>query len=138
MRVLTVRQPWAWAIFHGKDIENRDWPTAYRGPVLIHAAAGCTRREYDEARAFMESVAGIGWQMAPVPAWSELQRGVILGKVDIHDCVTLSVSPWFMGRYGFVLRRPVLLPEPIAIKGRLGFWDYELPPRFAFWSNLYA
>ena len=40
MRVLTVRQPWAWAIVHGgKDIENRtrNVAGAYRGPVAIHA-----------------------------------------------------------------------------------------------------
>lgn len=41
MRVLTVRQPWAWAIVHGgKDVENRVRNIAgeYRGPVAIHAA----------------------------------------------------------------------------------------------------
>jgi hypothetical protein len=30
---LSVRQPWAWAIVSGyKDVENRSWPTNYRGP----------------------------------------------------------------------------------------------------------
>ena len=33
MKALSVKQPWAWAIFHGKDVENRDWPTNVRGPV---------------------------------------------------------------------------------------------------------
>lgn len=40
MRVLTVRQPWAWAIIHGgKDVENRvrNIAGSYRGPVAIHA-----------------------------------------------------------------------------------------------------
>lgn len=40
MRILTVRQPWAWAIIHaGKDVENRTRNLAgdYRGPVAIHA-----------------------------------------------------------------------------------------------------
>jgi ASCH domain len=38
--VLTVRQPWAWAIIHGgKDVENRSWRTKYRGPLLIHAGS---------------------------------------------------------------------------------------------------
>ena len=33
MKCLSIRQPWAWAIIHaGKDIENRCWPTSYRGP----------------------------------------------------------------------------------------------------------
>lgn len=41
MRVLTVRQPWAWAIiFGGKSVENRTRNIAgdYRGPVAIHVA----------------------------------------------------------------------------------------------------
>lgn len=40
-RILTVRQPWAWAIINGgKDVENRSTNIAgdYRGPVLIHVA----------------------------------------------------------------------------------------------------
>jgi hypothetical protein len=45
---LSIRQPWAWLILHaGKDIENRDWPTKYRGPFLIHASKGMTRDEYE-------------------------------------------------------------------------------------------
>lgn len=42
MRVLTVRQPWAWAIIHGgKDVENRVRSLGpYRGPVAIHAGLG--------------------------------------------------------------------------------------------------
>lgn len=42
--VLTVRQPWASVIVWGyKGIENRNWKTKYRGPILIHAA-----KEYDK------------------------------------------------------------------------------------------
>lgn len=36
MRILSVRQPWAWALVDGwKDVENRSWRTAYRGPIAI-------------------------------------------------------------------------------------------------------
>lgn len=40
MRLLSVRQPWAWQILHEhKDVENRIIPTSgYRGWVAIHAA----------------------------------------------------------------------------------------------------
>lgn len=41
MRVLTVRQPWAWSIIDGgKDVENRirNIAGSYRGPVAIHVA----------------------------------------------------------------------------------------------------
>lgn len=43
IRIMTVRQPWAWAIIHaGKDMENRPRNIAgdYRGPVAIHAGLG--------------------------------------------------------------------------------------------------
>jgi hypothetical protein len=38
MRALTVRQPWAWAIFcAGKDIENRSWKNRHTmGTIAIH------------------------------------------------------------------------------------------------------
>ena len=46
-KAISIRQPWAWAIVHaGKDIENRDWSTRYRGPVCIHAAKGMTKDEF--------------------------------------------------------------------------------------------
>lgn len=38
MKCLSVRQPWAHLILNGpKDVENRIWAPAYRGPLLIHA-----------------------------------------------------------------------------------------------------
>ena len=48
LRVLTVRQPWAWAIIHGgKDVENRVRSLGpYRGPVAIHASLALDH-EYD-------------------------------------------------------------------------------------------
>jgi hypothetical protein len=40
MKVIVIRQPWAWLIVNGfKDIENRSWATRYRGPLLIQASA---------------------------------------------------------------------------------------------------
>lgn len=39
MLVLTVKQPWAWLIFNGKDVENRTWYTKVRGKVCIHSSA---------------------------------------------------------------------------------------------------
>jgi len=38
MRALSVKQPWAWLIVNGyKKIENRNWPTSFRGRIYIHA-----------------------------------------------------------------------------------------------------
>lgn len=120
MKALTIRQPWPWAIFtQGKDIENRDWPTRFRGRIAVHTAKGMTSAEYGDALQFICQARG----HFVIPDLEELSRGAIIGTVEIVDCVTKSESPWFMGEYGFVLRNPVLLPEPIPCKGALGFWD---------------
>jgi hypothetical protein len=45
---LSVRQPWAWAIVSGyKDVENRSWPTNYRGTLFIHAGQRLDRAGLD-------------------------------------------------------------------------------------------
>jgi hypothetical protein len=44
MKALTVQQPWAWAIFHGKDVENRTQLFKHRGPLAIHAGARISNR----------------------------------------------------------------------------------------------
>ena len=119
-KALSIRQPWAWAIIHaGKDIENRDWPTKFRGPVCIHAARGMTIGDYAAARSFMSAM-----QKAYPPNRDDLQRGGIIGVAEIIDCVEASESPWFMGRYGFVLRNMRAVPF-IPVKGALGFFDWR-------------
>jgi hypothetical protein len=117
---LSIRQPWAWAIIHaGKDIENRDWRTQYRGPVCIHAAKGMTRGEWDNATGFMDFDLGLA-----SPLYVDVMRGGIIGVADLVDCVEASESPWFFGRYGFVLRnaRPV---DFIPAKGALGIFKWK-------------
>lgn len=120
MKCLTVRQPWAWAIFHaGKDIENRPWPTYTRGRIAIHAAKGMTNREYREAREYMQR-RGV---VVPVP--EVFLRGFVLGTVELVDCITNSDSEWFEGDYGFVLRNPQRFPLPRPATGALGFWEWQ-------------
>ena len=125
MKALSIRQPWAWMILHaGKDIENREWPTRFRGRVLVHASKGMTQREYDEAFEFAQNAYG---RYLHIPFSGVLDRGGIVGSVEIVDCVTRSDSRWFVGTYGFVLRDPVVLPfQPY--RGALGFFDTHNAP----------
>ncbi|MDR1076088.1 MAG: hypothetical protein LBL59_07310 [Xanthomonadaceae bacterium] len=63
-----------------------------------------------------------------LPPAKELQRGGIIGMADVVDCVDDSVSPWFEGPFGLVLRNSV--PTTFTpLKGRLGLfnviWDGE-------------
>lgn len=119
MLALSIRQPWATLILNaGKDIENRGWPTKVRGRILIHAAKGCTRFELEGALDFAEEACGTRY----TADLKTIARGGIVGSVEIVDCVTASSSPWFMGRFGFVLRDPHPLPF-LPWKGQLRFFD---------------
>lgn len=124
---LSVRQPWAWAILAaGKDIENRDWSTRVRGRVLIHASKGMTQDEWADCFDTCRAASHLGKQEIArlFPGYKQLDRGGIVGSVEIVDCVERSDSPWFFGRYGFVLRHP--LPLPLRpLKGRLGFFEVD-------------
>ncbi len=118
---LSIRQPWAWLIVHGgKDVENRQWATRFRGPVLIHAAKGMTKTEYNDCRDFVVREFPHIW----LPPMHDLDLGGIVGEAEIVDCVQDSESRWFFGAYGFVLRnvRPL---QFAACRGALGFWKWS-------------
>lgn len=118
MIALSVRQPWAWMIVNGwKDTENRGWPTGVRGRVLIHAAKTMRRRDWFEAAFFAWAIMN-KW----VPYPEELERGGIVGSVELVACVTRSESRWFVGPYGFALRDPQVLPFR-QYHGQLGFFQ---------------
>ena len=126
MRVLSVRQPWAWLLFHGKPIENRDWATAHRGQLLIHASAGMTRRDYEAARFFVE---GFDYQLAQqIPPQSEIVRGALIGEVTLVNCVRFDDSDWFQGPVGWLFENPKIWETPVPAKGQLGLWDWNQPP----------
>lgn len=124
MKCISIRQPWAWLIVRPdlagearaaalaagliKTIENRIWHTPYRGPVLIHAAKGMTRGEYDSASGFAYAVG-----VDEVPAPEALDRGGIVGVANLIDCVHPAnrTSDWHMGdQYGFLLQDTRPLP----------------------------
>ena len=133
MKALSIRQPWASLIVLGfKDIENRTWATRQRGTILVHASKGMTYDEYADAIEFAmvairsdprnagsaktRTLRELGF------AFADLQRGGIIGTVDIVDCVNKSESPWFVGDFGFVLSNPKPLPFR-SFKGSLGFFE---------------
>lgn len=131
MIALSIRQPWAWLIVNGfKDIENRDWPTRYRGRFLVHAGKTLTKKDYDAAREFVRNTSLFG--SLSLPGIEALERGGVVGEATLVDCVTEHPSPWFTGwangnalgivSYGFVLANARPLPF-MPYKGRLKFFD---------------
>lgn len=114
---LSVRQPWAWLIVNGwKNIENRNWSTVIRGPILIHAGKAMTADDYEACQIFMAAFTALR-----LPPPEQLKRGGIVGQATLLDCVSEHSSEWFVGDYGFVLadQKPLAF-EPL--KGQLGFF----------------
>jgi hypothetical protein len=122
-RVLTVRQPWAWAIIHGgKDVENRSWPTRHRGALLIHAGSAFEPEGYQTVQRLASH--------QPPPA-GEFMHGAIIGVVELVDCVLDSDSKWAVaGEWHWRLHSPRALDEAVPCAGKLGLWR---PPRGLSW-----
>jgi ASCH domain len=119
MKVIVIRQPWAWLIVHGyKDIENRTWATRYRGTLLIQASANRpTKRKLEEIRLFA--------RRRGVELPEEFERGGIVGMAKLESCITSSQSKWFEGPIGWVFSNPKKL-QFIPLKGQLGLFDPPL------------
>jgi hypothetical protein len=101
-KFISIKQPWAWLIVAGfKDIENRDWPTSYRGELFIQA--GKYRPSEDELR-------DIEKKFRVKIDRDALQFGGIIGKTRLIDCVRSHPSKWFFGPFGFTLADSSIVP----------------------------
>ena len=144
VKVLSVRQPWAWLIVAGlKDIENRTWKTDYRGRLLIHAG-----KEFDWSALRWLSVIsqtyppmiGVMWQIlvhfgldaddveyGNPPTLHQEELGALVGSVTLLDIVHWSDSDsvWAEpGNWNWQLIAPAAI-TPVPMPGRLGL--YEIP-----------
>lgn len=145
MKSITIKQPWASLICQGiKDIENRTWATKFRGRVLVHAGMAKTNDSWpykEPIREYLETLgryAGFSFceMRKGIVKSCPMEFGAIIGSVEIVDCVINHPSIWAektdeqavdwdaKPTYNWVLANPIRFPEPIPIKGRLGFWDY--------------
>ncbi|MGM5480189.1 MAG: ASCH domain-containing protein, partial [Nanobdellota archaeon] len=121
MKVLSVKQPFAELIVSGKkSIEIRSWNTTFRGEFLLHVSKNPV----------MTAMKRNGF--------SDLETGVIIGKVTLvgvkkyvdesdfkNDRIKhLATSDY--GKYGFILKNPVRFEKLIPVKGKLGFWNFDL------------
>lgn len=136
LKSITLTQPWATLVVSGyKQIETRSWRTAYRGPLLIHAAKGFPR----EAREFAEEERAIGRLPARLP------RGALIGKVELIAChptgfIASNGLPggnalsarerhfgdFSEGRWAWLLGNPEAFVDPVPMRGHLGLWECDL------------
>jgi hypothetical protein len=131
MKVLTVKNPWAWLImYRDKDQENRPWYTPYRGPLLIHASKksdlGAYMRDWNVWR--MERIFN---EIRERKDEIEATNGCILGEVNLHRCSGpddgsfSGVNPWAEnGAYHWWMKDPKPFAKPIPARGALGLWEY--------------
>ncbi len=119
---LSILQPWAWCIVHGyKPVENRGRASSYRGELMIHAGKGFDADGWDFIRERFPEI--------PLPLKDAFARGGIVGSAMMVDCVMQHSSPWFFGRYGYVLKDSTAC-DLVPCRGQLGFFkpDIEMRP----------
>jgi hypothetical protein len=113
MKALSVHQPWPELIACGaKTIENRDWRTPYRGPLVIHASKNTINLDNDpRIKAYWKFEAG--------------HFGVIYCLVELADVVPLEEvadRPYAEGPYCWILANPRPI-ERVAYRGMPGIFN---------------
>jgi hypothetical protein len=142
MKAISLWQPWASLIVHGKKkIETRHWSTNYRGPLLIHAA----KKKDGTAGMDEADIAPLADALSPIKLHT-LPLGALIGVVDLVDCKPteqfdpLEINQMHInqfggtwseyqlgnfgpGRFGWVLDNPRKFETPIPYRGSQGFFE---------------
>ena len=131
MKVLSIKQPWAWLICVGcKTIENRTWARKYRGPVLIHASK--TPASWDDCDDWMMDTINefLKEHNMKLPKISELPKSAIIGCATLYGIdskETLNDPFAFDYQYHWQFKHAKLFDKPIKnVKGKVFLWDYSL------------
>ena len=122
-KALTICQPYAELIARGeKVVENRTWPTAYRGPLAIHAG---------KSRAWLDA--------SDEEKYRNMAFVAIVATADLVACLPrlypadpynwpdrwrhLADHAHANGPWCFVLENVRRLAAPVPCRGMLGLWD---------------
>jgi len=123
MKAITICQPWAEMIARGvKRIENRTWPTAYRGPLAIHAGKSLAWLKRENAAEWIDRY-GVA-----LPQAGEMAFGAFIAVAELVGCVPvdelpaeLEDHPFAEGPWCWILAN-VRRIEPIICPGQLALW----------------
>ena len=135
----------AWAIFHGKNVENRTWNTYHRGLLLIHASKQFDSEHLEWLKRNQSKLS--------ITLPDHFRHGVIIGIVTLTKVMRKTgggsimsghgqsmgdtqcevellrkenseyFSPWFFGPYGFVLKDAQEFKVSIPYRGSLGLFE---------------
>lgn len=123
MQAISVQQPWAFTIARGgKPVSNQGMPTAYRGPLLIHASM-----RVDLSACDSPLVQAAGWD----PRDPLAAIGAAIAVADLTAVCSASAGggacdcgPWAApGMHHWHLADVRALPRPIVALGRTDLWE---------------
>jgi len=126
VKCLTISQPYASLIASGeKWVENRTWPTSYRGLIAIHAGKGTQYLDKDELKEYPTGcVVAVANLSACMPLkdmqgisrnQSVPQAGKTIGQIIDH--------PHAEGPVCWILSEVQKLDEPVSCRGAQGLFD---------------
>jgi hypothetical protein len=142
MKALTLWQPWATLIAIGaKPYETRSWKTAYRGPLIIHAARRLTRldRQNCQTEPFRGRLLAQGFETP-----DDLPRGAAVAVGDLITVAPTEVlrttltqdelpfGDYRDNRYAWKLANVHRFSEPIPARGSQGLWNWPLQTLYTF------
>jgi activating signal cointegrator 1 len=131
VKALTISQPYASLIASGeKWVENRTWPTKYRGDLAIHAGKGTQYL----TKAEIESQ---GLPFGQVIAIATLSDCFHLSSINKHRDLDINIPGLLItwrelfehkhteGPWCWLLTNVVKLDKPIDAKGAQGLWEWK-------------
>ncbi len=115
MRCLSLREPWATAIFRlGKNVENRTWRTNFRGQLGIHVSRNV---DTDSLRDLKLTTRDL------------FPLGCVVGFVELYDITENSQSTWAReDQFHWLIRSPILLPKPFPCRGQVQLFEADVRP----------
>ncbi len=131
---ITLHQPWASLIAWGrKYVVSRPHPTAYRGPLAIHAAAGLPHEPIIITTATANALtAALGGDETDLPL------GAVVAVARLADCRRITsvrdlpprerdLDNYGPGRYLWRLDLVMHLIDPVPARGKPGLWTWTPP-----------
>jgi hypothetical protein len=140
MKALTICQPYPHLICmpetdpRHKRVENREWPTKYRGPLVIHA--GKSKFYLDDERSYRDAGLEANYGI-PI---TDMVFGAAVSICNLTDCIHIdeieasgrwdTKYPWLRdhlhasGPWCFILQDVRPVPKPIPYRGAQGFWNF--------------
>ncbi len=129
MKAISVRQPWAWALLNGKDVENRSQNIVggYRGMVALHAG---TQLADGAAFTRVDTILGRGPDLGRPGHRAPTQFGGVIGLlyvIGVHPATSCRgrCSPWADPTGVHIRLEPATvrpLDRVVECPGRLGLF----------------